>query len=85
VARRALLLHRIDFRPILTEIRQPVLVVSGDCDPLVNHECAAVLRDGLPGAEHVELDECGHFPQYTHPEVLAEVVARFLTPPPCLT
>ena len=28
---------------------------------------------------------CGHFPQFTHPEVLAEVVSRFLTPPACLT
>ena len=35
MARRALLLHRVDLRPLLPAIRQPVLLVCGSHDPLV--------------------------------------------------
>lgn len=81
VARRALLLHRIDLRPMLPAIRQPVLLACGDRDPLVSPECEEVLLRGLPNARRVELANCGHNPQFTHPEVLADIVRQFLTPP----
>jgi pimeloyl-ACP methyl ester carboxylesterase len=80
-ARRALLLHRTDLRPLLPEVRQPVLLVCGDRDPLVGKDCEEVLLRGLPSAGRVELPHCGHFPYLTHPDLLADVVARFLTPP----
>jgi pimeloyl-ACP methyl ester carboxylesterase len=81
LAQRALLLHRIDLRPILPVLRQPVLLVCGDGDHLVGQACEDVLLRGLPQATRVELCHCGHVPQFTHPEVLAEVVRRFLLPP----
>jgi pimeloyl-ACP methyl ester carboxylesterase len=81
VARRALLLHATDLRPALSEIRQPILLVCGDHDPLVGPACEAELMQGLPRAIRVELPECGHNPQFTHPGALAEVVRQFLTPP----
>jgi pimeloyl-ACP methyl ester carboxylesterase len=80
VARRALLMHRLDLRPILPAIRQPVLLICGEGDPLVGKDCEEVLLRGLPHASRVELVGCGHFPQFTHPEVLVEVVRCFLTP-----
>ena len=83
VAHRALVLKRLDLRPLLPAIRQPVLLVCGDRDPLVNRGCERELLDGLPNATRVELTGCGHLPMFTHPEVLAEVVYRFLTPLPC--
>jgi 3-oxoadipate enol-lactonase len=84
VATHALLLHRTDLRPVLGAIRQPVLLVCGDCDPLVDRQCEEVLLAGLPGAGRVEIGGCGHLPYLSHPEALAEVVRRFLTPPaPC--
>jgi pimeloyl-ACP methyl ester carboxylesterase len=83
VARRALLMHKLDLRPGLAEIRQPVLLVCGDNDPLVGRECEAALLQGLPNAGRVEFAGCGHFPYFTHPEALAEVALRFLTPAPC--
>jgi len=84
VAAHALLLHATDLRPILAAIRQPVLLVCGDCDPLVNRRCEDVLLEGLPSAGRAEIGGCGHLPYLTHPEALAEVVRRFLTPPaPC--
>jgi pimeloyl-ACP methyl ester carboxylesterase len=82
VARRGLVLHRTDLRPLLPAIRQPLLLVCGDADPLVGGSCEEELLAGLPAATRVVLDNCGHVPMYTHPEVLAEVVQRFLTPPP---
>jgi pimeloyl-ACP methyl ester carboxylesterase len=81
VARRALLLHGTDLRPDLPQIRQPVLLVCGDRDPLVGPACEAELLAGLPRAVRVELLECGHNPQFTHAGALAEVVRQFLTPP----
>jgi len=35
VAGRALLMHRIDMRPLLSRIEQPTLLIHGDCDHLV--------------------------------------------------
>ena len=38
------------------------------------------LLRGLPHVARAELEQCGHLPQYTHPEVLCEVIERFLLP-----
>ena len=43
--------------------------------------CEGPLMEGLPNVERIEFPKCGHYPQYTHAPVLAEVVRRFLTPP----
>ncbi len=83
LAHRALLLHRTDLRPLLPHIRQPVLLVCGDCDPLVGPACERGLLEGLPDATRAEITHCGHEPMFTHAEVLAELVYRFLTPLPC--
>ncbi len=80
-AHQLLLLDRVDLRPLLPEIRQPVLMVCGDDDPIVGRREEEVLEGGLPNVGRVVLEGCGHVPQYTHPEVLAEVTRQFLTPP----
>jgi pimeloyl-ACP methyl ester carboxylesterase len=81
LARHALLLHQTDLRPILPDIRQPVLMVCGDRDPLVRQCHEQILLTGLPNVRRLELANCGHFPYLTHAEPLAEVVKQFLTPP----
>jgi pimeloyl-ACP methyl ester carboxylesterase len=81
LARHALLLHATDLRPILPTIRQPVMLICGDRDPLVRPIHEHFLLGGLPNAQRLELNNCGHFPYLTHAEVLAEVVREFLTPP----
>ncbi len=80
VARRALILSQLDLRPLLPDIRQPVLIVCGDHDPLVNKRCERELLAGLPNVGRAELAGCGHIPAFTHPEALAEIVRRFLLP-----
>lgn len=83
LAARALMIHRLDLRPILPAIRQPVLMICGDRDPLVGEACEAELKQGLPMLARAEIEECGHLPQLTHPEVMAEVVQQFLLPAAC--
>jgi pimeloyl-ACP methyl ester carboxylesterase len=81
VARQALLIHQTDLRPQLAEVRQPILLVTGAADPVVPRACSDLLLQQLPSAGRVELEGCGHLPHFSHPELLAEVVRRFLTPP----
>jgi pimeloyl-ACP methyl ester carboxylesterase len=77
---QGLMLHRLDLRPLLPAVRQPVLLVCGDRDRVVPPRYEEVLLGGLPNAGRVVLEGCGHLPSYSHPEVYAEVVRRFLTP-----
>ncbi|MCI0378021.1 MAG: alpha/beta hydrolase [Gemmataceae bacterium] len=79
VAYRARLLHRVDLRPILGAIQQPVLLVVGDKDPLVGKQCEQELLHGLRHGARAEIENCGHLPQFSHPEVLAELVQRYLS------
>jgi pimeloyl-ACP methyl ester carboxylesterase len=81
VAYQALLIHHTDLRPLLAEVQQPVLLVTGAADPVVPRVCSDLLLQHLPSAGRVEIDGCGHLPYFTHPELLAEVMRRFLTPP----
>jgi pimeloyl-ACP methyl ester carboxylesterase len=78
LARRALVLHQVDLRSLLPSICQPVLLICGDADPLVNKLCEAELLTGLPNALRVELADCGHMAIFTHAEAVADVVATFL-------
>lgn len=78
VAHRALLLHQADLRPRLPEIRQPVMMIVGDRDPLVHGRAETELHAGLPNVVRAEIENCGHVPVYTHPEVLCEVIEQFL-------
>jgi pimeloyl-ACP methyl ester carboxylesterase len=83
VARRGLMILDVDLRPKLRAIGQPVLLICGDCDRIVTTDCERPLLEGLPNVARVELPVCGHYPQYTHAPLLAEVVRQFLTAPVC--
>jgi pimeloyl-ACP methyl ester carboxylesterase len=78
---QALLLHRVDIRRILPEIRQPVLLLCGDRDPLITSAHEDVLLKGLPNAGRIIIPGAGHMPSYSHPEMVATITRDFLTPP----
>jgi pimeloyl-ACP methyl ester carboxylesterase len=80
VSHQALLLHQLDLRPLLPDVRQPILLICGELDRVVPRHYDEVLLQGLPNAGRVIVEGCGHQPSYTHPEVLAELVRVFLTP-----
>jgi pimeloyl-ACP methyl ester carboxylesterase len=77
---QVLMLGGLDLRPLLPAIRQPVLLVCGERDRVVPPPYSDMLLEGLPNAGRVVIEGCGHVPSYSHPEALAEVVRRFLTP-----
>lgn len=81
VASRALILRRLDLRPLLPLIRHPILLVAGDSDAIVARDCTDELEKGLPHADRIEFPHCGHYPHYTHTAGLAEALRRFLLPP----
>lgn len=83
VAHRALLIHQLDLRPLLPAITQPILLVSGEADPIIQASAVEELRQGLPNAMHVELRDCGHHALFTHPAAVAELMGQFLSPPAC--
>jgi 3-oxoadipate enol-lactonase len=84
VGRTLRMLNRLDLRSELGDVRQPVLLVVGDRDPIVNAELTEELLDRLPGSGRAIIEGSGHFPNFTHPEALVQVIRMFLTPPtPC--
>jgi pimeloyl-ACP methyl ester carboxylesterase len=83
VARRALTVHATDLRHLLPKIRQPILLLCGSADPVVNRSFEDELLHGLPSVTRAEIQGCGHYPYFSHPEIMAELMLRFLTPLPC--
>jgi len=79
VARRALLLHQLDLRRLLPAIQQPILMICGEHDHLVDKHCEQALLAGLPHVERLEIAGCGHMPQFSHPAAMAEATREFLT------
>ncbi len=78
---QALLMNRLDLRPDLEHVRQPVLLLAGDKDRTMPLPHTEAMRQGLPNSGLVVMEGAGHLPYYTHTEMLAEIVRRFLTPP----
>jgi pimeloyl-ACP methyl ester carboxylesterase len=58
----------------------PTLIAWGDRDrtiPLAR--CSAWFRDALPDARWVDLPGCGHLPQHDDPQLVAGLIAEFLS------
>ena len=56
----------------------PALFLWGDRDRLVPASFARHVADSLPSAGQVVLEDCGHVPQFEHPEETAAMVRGFL-------
>ena len=80
VARIGLLIAKLDLRPLLAKVVMPVRLIGGDRDSIIAPHYEQELLQGLPNAERIEIPECGHLPQYTHPGLLAELMRQFFTP-----
>lgn len=62
----------------LRELQPPAMFVWGDEDPLVPLAFSRYVRDALPDARHVVLDQCGHVPQVEHPVDANALVHDFI-------
>lgn len=61
-------------------LEAPSLFVWGDSDWLVPASFERHVVEAVPHAESVVLSECGHVPQFEHPEETAHLIRTFLTP-----
>jgi proline-specific peptidase len=67
-----------DLRPILPRIQAPTLVLTGEADFICGPACAGDFADGIPGAEKLIVDDCGHFTYHEQPERWREALQRFV-------
>lgn len=56
------LLHGVDQRERLKEIKVPTLVIAGQYDRVVHPRASQALAELIDGAEFVEIPRCGHAP-----------------------
>jgi pimeloyl-ACP methyl ester carboxylesterase len=62
----------------LCEIRVPTLIIQGRYDRARTPEHGAEMRDRIPGARLVILEESGHTPQLEQPDAFHEAALPFL-------
>jgi pimeloyl-ACP methyl ester carboxylesterase len=62
----------------LRELEPPSMFVWGDEDPLVPLAFSRYVRDAVPSARQVVLDQCGHVPQVEHPVDANALVHDFI-------
>lgn len=61
----------------LHKLRQPVLVLAGDDDPIIPLVNGRILKSRLPNA-HLEVIKCGHLLLFTQLETVVPIIQKFL-------
>jgi pimeloyl-ACP methyl ester carboxylesterase len=69
---------RYGFWNRLPELQAPALFVWGDRDRLVPSSFARHVGDALPEAGSFVMEDCGHVPQFEHPEQTMSLIRGFL-------
>lgn len=62
----------------LPRLQPPALFLWGDRDVLVPARFGRHVADALPAARSVVLDDCGHVPQFEHPELTLRYTTDFI-------
>lgn len=78
VRQQTAVMARPDSRPMLTAIRCPTLVLSGDSDNTISNALSVEIAESIAGAKLVVLTDCGHLPQVEQPQATAEALAEWL-------
>jgi 3-oxoadipate enol-lactonase len=76
--RACLALTKLDFTPILGQIRNPTLVMVEALDQTTPPALARELASGISGAKFLEIPGCGHCPQIENPRAFIDAVSAFL-------
>jgi pimeloyl-ACP methyl ester carboxylesterase len=66
------------FYPRLADLEVPSLFLWGTHDSLIPAAFERHVREWLPGAGQIVLDECGHVPQVERPDEVVDLVQAFL-------
>ena len=56
----------------------PTLVIGGREDALTPPELVAEIAEGIPGARHVVIEECGHLPPLERPHAVSALLRLWL-------
>ena len=72
------IIGRADSRPTLAGIRCPALVICGRQDRLTSPEVHEEIVAGIPGAQLVVIEECGHLSPLEQPEKLTTLLHDWL-------
>ena len=78
VRQQRAIIGRTDSRPMLGAIRCPTLVLVGDSDALTPPDEAAEMAEGIAGAIHVVVPDCGHLATIERPEAVNAALAAWL-------
>ncbi len=62
----------------LPGLRPPALFLWGDRDVLVPAGFDRFVREALPRGRSIVLDDCGHVPQFEHPDLTAQYTTDFI-------
>lgn len=62
----------------LPSLQAPALFLWGDKDVLVPASFGRFVSEALPLAQSIILDNCGHVPQFEHPELTAHYTTEFI-------
>jgi 3-oxoadipate enol-lactonase len=75
-----LALVKVDLAPVLPEIRNPTLVMTGSEDATTPAALARELAAGIAHAQFLQVEGCGHCPQIENPALFVQTVEAFLSP-----
>lgn len=62
----------------LPTLKPPALFIWGAKDVLVPAGFAPFVADALPSAQCVVIEDCGHVPQFEHPELTVKLTTEFI-------
>ncbi len=69
----------VDIRARLSEIACPTLVMHGLADVIEPPESGEMFARGIPGARWMPLEDAGHVPTITRPQVVASAIRDFIS------
>ncbi|MGE5616158.1 MAG: alpha/beta fold hydrolase [Bacillota bacterium] len=73
------IIHRIDSRPHLAKIRCKTLVVAARDDAIMPLDALEEIAEGVPRAELVVIDDCGHMAPIEQPDAVTDALHVWLT------
>jgi len=79
VRQQTAIISRPDFRPDLSKIRCPTLVLCGREDQLTPISDSEFIAAAVPGAKLVVVEECGHMSTLERPEAVNRAMRKWLT------
>ncbi|HTP27079.1 MAG TPA: alpha/beta fold hydrolase, partial [Anaeromyxobacteraceae bacterium] len=68
-----------DQRSRLREVKVPTLLIHGECDPICLPGASSFAASHIRGARRLLLPGVGHAPQLSRPELVNELLLRFLS------